>query len=86
MSIFFAMIPDNVEAPGPLFTREGRLTKNPDTAKRIAKRFSGRVFETTGHATRLVADFYVEPKPQQVKPKAQVRAERADACLFGRLA
>ena len=83
MSLYCAMIPDDVGSTDPVFTRYGRLSKCLETAKRIASKRCGRVLEVDGNTTKRVADFWVYPEPIAKRTASEYRQARANAALFG---
>lgn len=83
MSIYYALIPDSLDVPDPIFTRFGRLSKNLETVKKIAIAQCGRVYETTAHGVVQICDYWVEPKPIEKRSGAEYRQARANAALFG---
>ena len=83
MSLYYVMRPDSVDEPCPVFTRYGKLGPNLNSALNRAKRCSGRVYETTGNANILKADFWCEPKPKPKLSRSEVRMRRAEVALFG---
>lgn len=81
--MFYVMAPDNVEAPAPVFTRHGRLGHDLSRAQARARKLCGRVYETNGAGNRLVADYWVEPKPVPKLSPREYRMARAETALFG---
>lgn len=83
MALYYVMRPDNAgdNDPNPVFTRYGRLSPNLTAATNRARKCLGRVYEITDQ-TRLVKDFWVEPKPVPKLPARAYRQVRAATALF----
>ena len=80
--LYFIMRPSSVQDANPVFTRHGGLTKDVVRSCRRAERCLGRVYSTDGHASRIVADYYVEPVPDKVLSKREYWAARNQAAIF----
>ena len=70
------------DEPNPVFTRFGGLSKNRATARNKALSCGGRLYETDGHVTKLLADFYIEPEPVAKPDKRAYWASRNQAAMF----
>lgn len=66
----------------PVFTRFGGLSTNRATARSRALSCGGRLYETDGHVTNLLADFYVEPTPTPKPGKREYWRARNQAAMF----